>query len=133
MRVLWVRSLFREAGLALPAFLRTVSQPSVPWEHSPGQRYSLISLWTLKHEGRDAARAITANFDQFDFGYLDDLSLNFMARYNTNVIELLPAALRPRLLSAFHGHGIYPYTERDWHELAVVREQAFEPWAVELA
>src|SRR6478672_3896305 len=92
MRVLWVRSLFREAGLALPAFLQALRRPSVPWGHSPGQRYSLVSLWTLKHERPDEARAITANFDTFDFDYLDELSLNFMARYNTNLIELLPNA-----------------------------------------
>lgn len=53
-----------------------------------------------------------------------------MARYNTNVIELLPEAPRPAILTAYHRHGIYPYAERDWRELAIVRERAFEPGAV---
>ena len=89
-----------------------------------------IALWLLKHDGPEAARAITPDFDRHDFGYLADLTLDFMARYNTNVIELLPSALRPAILAAYHAHGIYPYTERDWHELAIVRERAFEPGAV---
>jgi hypothetical protein len=129
-RALLIRYLLREAGLPLPAFLQSAKRPSVTWEHSPGQRYSFIALWMLKHDGPDAARSIVADFDQFDFGYLDELALNFFARYNTNLIGLLPDALRPALLTAYHKHGIYPYTERDWHELDIVREQMFEPGAV---
>ena len=53
--------------------------------------------------------------------FLDDLELRLHERYCTNFISLVPPELRGRLLSAFHACGIYPFTERDWHELAILR------------
>jgi hypothetical protein len=125
-RAILVRGLCRAAGLPVPWFLRDLPPPTVPWPNNPGQRYSLLGLWALKHEGAAVARTIIPDFDAHDFSYLDDLSLDFLTRYNTNVTHLIPADLRPALLREFHADGVYPYTERDWHELAIVRRHAFD-------
>jgi hypothetical protein len=130
-RMLVVRGLCQELGLPLPAFLEGLPQPQVLWPHIAGQRYSLVTMYALKYLGIAEARAITANFEQFDFSYLDGMTLEFLKRYNTNVVDLLPDDLRPAVLNAFHAYDIYPYQEHDWRELDVVREKVFEPGALE--
>jgi hypothetical protein len=42
--------------------------------------------------------------------------------YNPNFLGLLPEHLRQPLLAALTRRGIVPFTERDWQELAALRE-----------
>ena len=46
----------------------------------------------------------------------------FQERYNTDFITLLPLELRPAVLDAWHACGIYSWDERDWREVAIVRD-----------
>jgi hypothetical protein len=68
------------------------------------------------------AKRLAPNLKARDLAVLADLTLSFQERYNTNFIALLPTELRQRALHALHACGIYPWDERDWHEVALVRE-----------
>jgi len=124
-RAAWLRHTYREAGAPLPPFLRVLETPIVRWGQNPGQRYSLATLWIAKYEGLDIARVVTPGIERFDLSYADDLSLRFLTCYNTNLLHLLPDHLRASVLAAFHRHRIYPYAERDWQELDIIRRQVF--------
>jgi hypothetical protein len=87
------------------------------------QNNDLRALYVLRHGERAGLRRLMPNLDRWDLSFVDELTLTFQERYNTTLIGLLPDALRPRVLRAFHACGILPYAERDWHELGVVRER----------
>lgn len=130
-RAVWVRQVYRDLGLPLPDFLKNLPAPTIRWPHNPGQRFSMFTLWALKYEGVDAVRPLMPHINPSDFAFLNDMSLFYMEKYNTNVTPLIPSAIRPRVLSALQKHGICPYNERDWQELAITRREMFSsptPW-----
>jgi hypothetical protein len=79
-------------------------------------------LYIARHCGADVARRLAPKIDQDVLATVAELSLTFQERYNTDFIALLPAELRARVLDALHACGIYPWDERDWREVAIVRD-----------
>jgi hypothetical protein len=117
-----LKRLFERDGREPPAFLRALRWPDRPIVFGRDPSTDMRLLYIARHSGLTVARRLAPNLPQRDLAELADMTLAFQERYNTNVVALLPPALRQRALAAWHASGIYPWDERDWHEVARVRE-----------
>jgi hypothetical protein len=116
---LTLRWLYEQAGQSLPDCVRNLTFPASPSRFGSGIGAELRTLFILKHYGLDVARRVMRGIELYDLAFVNELSFDFLGKYNTNYVSLIPAELRQSILSGFHACGIQPYTERDWHELDV--------------
>jgi hypothetical protein len=117
-----LRALYRADGLPPPVFLDTLPRPRRTFRYGDDPTNDLRALYLLSR-GEDAAvRQLFPNLTRVDLAFNAGLRHTYQERYNTNSIAQVSAALRNRLLDAFQRCGIYPYDERDWHEIAILRE-----------
>jgi hypothetical protein len=124
-RAIWSKHVYRELGIPLPGWIASLNAPATDWQHA-GQRFTVFTLWIAIHEGIAEARKVTPEIERYDLSFLDGLSMRFVDKYNTNLASLLPDDIGNAIRGAFHAHGIYPYTERDWQELETVRRVLLE-------
>jgi hypothetical protein len=113
-----LRDWFRRLGNDVPAYLQAIPPPT-PMPYVRRERNFMHGLLVARLAGVGTARQIAPWLDDVDLSPLDELSLEFLARYNPNFIHLIPASAKHRLLDVFHAYGIYPYTQHDWHEIEV--------------
>jgi hypothetical protein len=117
--VLFFRLLYADAGLPVPQFLLDVPHPKSP--AGSMSEHPVRMLYLIKRLGIAEVRRLCPEWEKHDLTFLDDLTLNYLSRYNTRLIELLPRPLRERAASAYRACGIEPYDERDWEEAGIVR------------
>ena len=55
--------------------------------------------------------------NRLDMTAFDELSFDFLTKYNSSLIYLVPEPLRSSFMRVLHSFDIYPYSERDWHDL----------------
>jgi hypothetical protein len=89
----------------------------------------LQALYVARFVGVDAVREYSSAIADLPADWLAALSLDFVTRYNTNYIDLVPQPLRAPWLAALARRGIEPYRERDWRELDEVRAYHDLLWA----
>jgi hypothetical protein len=116
-----LRCLYADDGVEPPAFLDTLTPPTRPTRYGDGPAKDMSIAWVAKRVGVQPILPVFPNLARADLSFLDDLEVRLHERYCPNFIGLVPPELRQQLLSAFHACGIYPFRERDWHELAVLR------------
>jgi hypothetical protein len=119
-RALGLRAWFEQLGLDVPDYLTDIPLPVHPIPLIRRTRNLMQGLTVAKYFGVDVARPLAPWMDDVDLAVLDDLTLEFLDRYNPNFIHFIPAEAKHQLLAVFHRYGIYPYTEHDWHEIALV-------------
>ncbi len=117
-----LRYLVERGGCDPRAFADSLTWPASPLVFGSETSADMRLLYIARHIGADVARRLAPTLDPRDLAALDDLSLAFQERYNTDFVTLLPAALRPRVLDALHRCGIHPWDEHDVREVAIVRE-----------
>lgn len=121
-KALMLRRLYQQAGQPEPDWLAaTRSPPRRPAPPGPAW-LTLRVLFAAKHFGPEVADRLLPGAGGHDYGFLADLSLDFMGRHNPNYVPYLPDGLRDALLDAYHHYGVYPFTERDWRELRLANE-----------
>ena len=123
-RGLSLRILHERDQLPAPPFLDGFDL--TPHPHLGGQFFLGGSpiLFVVKHYGEAGVRALSslkADLSQIDFSFLDDLSLDYQLKYNTNFVDLIPAEFRAPLLELVYSLGVEPFNERDWEELEATR------------
>jgi hypothetical protein len=116
-----LKHLFELDGQAAPAYLQRLTWPSKPLVFGRDTSADMRLLYIARHCGPAVARRLAPNLNQRDLATVAGLSLTFQERYNPDYVPLLPSELRARMLDALHGCGIYPWDERDWREVGVVR------------
>ena len=117
-----LKSLYERDGRELPAFLNEITWPATPHIFGQDPSDGMQLLYIARHYGPEVARRLAPGVTSSDLAALAGLTLTFQERYNTNFVALLPPNLRQRTLDAFHACGIYPWDERDWHEVGIVRD-----------
>ncbi|RIK40522.1 MAG: hypothetical protein DCC58_13790 [Chloroflexi bacterium] len=115
-----LRILYAAAGRPRPAWLEDIAPPRAPTQFG-GSAPRFFSLFIMQRLGPAAMRPAYSDIDCYDLDFLTDMSLAFMERYNTNLTQYLPGALRAPLLAAMHATGLQPYAEQDWAELDIIR------------
>jgi hypothetical protein len=116
-----LRCLYADDGVDPPAFLAALTPPTRPTSYGNGPAKDMSIAWVAKRVGVQPLLPVFPNLAGADLSFLDELDVRLHERYCPNFIGLVPPELRQPLLSAFHACGIYPFTEHDWHELAVLR------------
>lgn len=124
-RRLALRILFDQERLPLPDFVAETLLTTQP--ESPGGFFAggVPILYVIKHYGEAGTRALSfgdIDMTRIDWSFLDDLSMEFAAKYNTNFIRYMPPDLRTPLLNLLASVDVGPYTERDWNELETTRQ-----------
>ncbi len=120
---LLLRHLFTRAGRPEPAWLAAPLPPPRRTMQTLAEPDTLgMTMYLTKHCGADALRPLFPDIGRHDLTFVDDLTLNFLDRYNPNVTSRLPEALRGSVLDAFTAYDILPYDERDWHEYHLTGE-----------
>jgi hypothetical protein len=117
-----LRWLYEQAGQPVPDFLRNLTFPAQLPRYGVSLGSELRTFFIIKHYGLDVARRVMRGLERHDLTFINELSLDFLGKYNTNYVALIPAELRQPILSGLHACGIDPYTERDWHELDIVMD-----------
>jgi hypothetical protein len=116
-----LRHLYQADGRQPPAFLDTLAVPTRTFRYGDELNNDLRALYLLRHGVVEPTRRLFPNLARQRLDFNAGLRHTMQERYNTNVIAHVPPELRQRLLAAFHACGIYPYDERDWHELDILR------------
>jgi hypothetical protein len=116
------RLIYGQQGRELPGWVQAVDRPRHTESFGGGHGIRLSILPLIKYLGMDPVRRMFHDIDDYDLSFLDDLSVHFTERYNTNLTQHIPADLRSGVLAAFHEAGILPFNERDDAELDVARE-----------
>jgi hypothetical protein len=117
MKSLALREVFERLGQPLPEALRRWTPPrQLPLF---GERLDVDTwaLYFLRTRGLAFVNTFVRGLDRLDCSPLDDISYDFLTRYNTSLIYWLPEPLRSRFTDMLHSFDIYPYTERDWRDL----------------
>lgn len=120
-KALLVHWLCAQRRIAVPDFLKSFDTGPAP--PASGLANSGVStLFMVKRLGVDVAARVAPGIQNRDLSFLEDLTVNFFEKYNTNFISLIPGDMRNQILATLHRCGIYPFDERDWRELGVVRD-----------
>lgn len=128
-RRLSLRILYEQERLAQPPFVAETLLTTQP--ESPGGLFAggIPILFVIKHYGQAGAAALSygdIDMTRIDWSFLDALSMEFAAKYNTNFLHYAPAELRAPLLTLLANLDVGPFNERDWLELDACR-QAMAP------
>ena len=75
------------------------------------------ALYFLRTKGRAFVNTFVLGLNRLDMARCDELSFDFLTKYNSSLIYLVPEPLRSNFMRVLHGFDIYPYGERDWHDL----------------
>lgn len=75
------------------------------------------ALYFLRTRGRAFVDTFVRGLDRLDLSQLDELSYDFLFRYSSSLLQVIPEPLRRRFTSVLHSFDIYPYSERDWRDL----------------
>jgi hypothetical protein len=116
-----LRCLCEADGRQPPAFLGALAVPTRTFRYGDELNNDLRALYLLRHGVVEPTRRLFPNLARQTLAFNTELRHTVQERYNTNVIAHAPPQLRQRMLTAFHACGIYPYDERDWHELDMLR------------
>jgi hypothetical protein len=116
-----LRFAFERLGLDPPQQLREITPPRRPirWGEAFGIDTRVLQI--AKQRGWATGLRMCPGMHRVDRATFDGLSLRFLWRYNTNMLQLVPGALRGSLLDVFHRSGIEPYDETDYDELERLR------------
>jgi hypothetical protein len=122
-----LRRLYERKGLTPPEWIGDISytRRRSPFA-APLMRFS--QLYVIKFFGLEVAAQEIDDLERYDFSLLDALTLDCLERYNTNLIQQIPASMRAGVLAVFNEAGIEPYAERDWSELAELVAFCFDAW-----
>lgn len=119
-RVLTFRRIYESTGKPLPDYLREI--PDVEPRYRAGQRILYFrSLWFARWFGVAVAARLNPFIGDIDPATYAHLDFRWAYRYHPDMLPLIPADLRPRLLALFHRAGVYPFDERDYRDLEDTR------------
>ncbi|RIK41863.1 MAG: hypothetical protein DCC58_11850 [Chloroflexi bacterium] len=116
------RELYADAGLPIPAYLQNTPFPTQPITFGAVPELDYRLLFLIRRGNIDEALRLCPGLAQIDIEPLQKMALNFLGRYCTNLVELLPLQTRIKVMDTFHECDIYPYDERDWHEVGLVQD-----------
>ena len=93
-----------------------------------------LSLYELKHVGRDIVSNTVSNIPDEALKLVEQLSLEFYEKLNTNFVDTIPQSMRALYFSRLAEAGIQPYSEEDWKEFKTIKRflSQFYPALVEL-
>jgi hypothetical protein len=129
VREIMLKHALEEAGEPVPAFLQTIALPAEKYSFTAGPDTIMDTLYAALLTSVEHIAQMAGGIERYDFSSVEKLSWNFMRRYNTNISPLLPNDIRVKVLDAFHRCRVYPYDERDFYELGLVREFTENPEA----
>lgn len=119
---LMVRWLCAQAGEPPPPFLEPLAPPKKGVTYGVRLAQDFRAPFFAKHYGLEMAELMSPGFTQHDLSFLDDLTLDFLWKFNTNFVSLIPEPIRGGVLDALYQLEVYPFDERDWRELRLVRD-----------
>jgi len=123
-RGLTLRILHERDGLPVPDYLAEFDL--TPHPYLGGQFFLGGSpiLFVVKHYGAAGVRALsslTADLTKIDFSFMDALTMEYLQKFNTNFVDIIPPDLRAPLLNLIASLGVIPFNEHDWDELEATR------------
>jgi hypothetical protein len=117
IKSLALREIFERLGQPLPPALREW----VPPQTLPlfGERLDVDTwaLYFLRTKGRAFVNTFVLGLNRLDMARFEELSFEFLTKYNSSLVYLVPEPLRGAFTRVLHSFDIYPYSERDWRDL----------------
>jgi hypothetical protein len=117
IKSLALREIFEQLGQPLPATLRDWVPPRTLPLFGERLDVDTWALYFLRTKGRAFVNTFVLGLNRLDMARCDELSFDFLTKYNSSLIYLVPEPLRSNFMRVLHGFDIYPYGERDWHDL----------------
>lgn len=117
IKSLALRDTYERLDEPLPPFLRAWTPPRTPSRFGERLDVDTWALYFLRTRGPEFVGSFVRGADRLDLAPLDDISYDFLTRYNPSLIQVIPEPLRGRFMRVLHEFDIYPYTERDWRDL----------------
>jgi hypothetical protein len=117
IKSLALREIFEQLGQPLPAALRDWIPPQTLPLFGERLDVDTWALYFLRTKGRAFVNTFVLGLNRLDMAWFEDLSFEFLTKYNSSLIYLVPEPLRSSFMRVLHSFDIYPYGERDWHDL----------------
>jgi hypothetical protein len=117
IKSLALREIFEQLGQPLPAALRDWIPPQTLPLFGERLDVDTWALYFLRTKGRAFVNTFVVGLNRLDMARFDELSFDFLSKYNSSLVYLVPEPLRSSFMRVLHDFDIYPYAERDWHDL----------------
>jgi hypothetical protein len=117
IKSLALREIFEQLRQPLPPALREWIPPHTLPLFGERLDVDTWALYFLRTKGRAFVNTFVLGLNRLDMARFEELSFDFLTKYNSSLLYLVPEPLRGNFTRVLHGLDIYPYDERDWRDL----------------